>query len=45
VRTGQAVSAMAADGKTFVPGVMEVFPIPLEQIQASGNRLSQNNGY
>jgi hypothetical protein len=45
VRTGQALSAMAADGKTFVPGVMEVFPIPLEQIQASGNRLSQNNGY
>ena len=45
VRTGQGVSAMAADGKTFIPGKHEVFPIPTAQITASGNRLGQNNGY
>jgi hypothetical protein len=45
VRTGQAVSAMAANGKTFVPGKHEVFPIPEQQIAVSGGRLIQNNGY
>ena len=45
VRTGQAQNAMAADGKTFIVGTHEVFPIPQEQITASGNRLTQNNGY
>jgi glutamate mutase epsilon subunit len=45
VRTGQAVAAMAADGKTFIPGKHEVFPIPQAQITASGGRLTQNNGY
>jgi hypothetical protein len=45
VRTGQAVNAMAADGKTFVVGKHEVFPIPQEQIIASGGKLAQNNGY
>lgn len=45
VRTGQALSAMAADGKTFIPGKHEVFPIPAPQITASGGRLIQNNGY
>lgn len=45
VRTGQAQSAMAADGKTFIPGVHEVFPIPEPQIAASSGRLIQNNGY
>ena len=45
VRTGQAQSAMAANGKTFVVGTMEVFPIPQEQITASGNVLIQNFGY
>ncbi len=43
VRTGQAVNAMAADGKTFIVGKHEVFPIPQEQIIASGGRLTQNN--
>ncbi len=28
VRTGQAVAAFAADGKTFVAGKHELFPIP-----------------
>ena len=45
VRTGQAQSAMAANGKTFIVGTMEVFPIPQEQITASDGRLIQNNGY
>ncbi|AXG73367.1 RagB/SusD family nutrient uptake outer membrane protein [Flavobacterium arcticum] len=45
VRTGQAQTAMAADGKTFIPGKHEVFPIPEPQITASGGRLIQNNGY
>ena len=45
VRTGQAVAAMAADGKTFIPGKHEVFPIPQAQITVSGGRLTQNNGY
>jgi starch-binding outer membrane protein, SusD/RagB family len=45
VRTGQALTAMAADGKTFIPGKHEVFPIPQPQITVSGGRLIQNNGY
>ncbi|MGV3459719.1 MAG: RagB/SusD family nutrient uptake outer membrane protein [Flavobacterium sp.] len=45
VRTGTAAAAMAADGKTFVVGTHEVFPIPLNQVVASGNRLAQNNNY
>ena len=45
VRTGTAQSAMALDGKTFVPGKHELFPIPSDQITASGGRLSQNPGY
>ena len=44
VRTGQALSAMAADGKTFIPGRHELFPIPSDQIIASGGRLIQNPG-
>lgn len=45
VRTGQAKTAMAANGKTFTVGVNEVFPIPQEQITASGGVLTQNFGY
>lgn len=45
VRTGQALTAMAADGKTFIPGKHELFPIPQPQITTSGGRLTQNNGY
>lgn len=45
VRTGQAQSAMAADGKTFIVGKHELFPIPSNQIIASGGRLVQNPGY
>jgi hypothetical protein len=45
IRTGKALSEMALDGKTFIIGKHEVFPIPQEQITLSGNRLTQNNGY
>lgn len=41
IRTGQAATAMAADGKTFVVGKHELLPIPNEQlIQTPG--LGQN---
>lgn len=45
VRTGQAPTAMAAAGKTFIVGTHELFPIPTTEIIRSGNRLSQNFGY
>ena len=45
VRTGQVQSAMAADGKTFEVGKHELFPIPQDQITASGGRITQNPGY
>jgi len=45
VRTGQGAAAMAADGKSFIVGTHELFPIPQNQITASGGRLTQNNGY
>lgn len=45
VRTGQGVAAMAADGKTFITGKHELFPIPQSQIIASGGLLIQNPGY
>lgn len=45
VRTGQGQSAMAVDGKSFMVGVHELFPIPQNQIIASGGLLTQNSGY
>jgi hypothetical protein len=45
VRTGRAQAAMAADGKTFLVGIHEVFPIPQDQIIASDGKLTQNTGY
>ncbi len=45
IRTGQALSKMAIDGKTFVPGKHELFPIPQSEITKSGGRLLQNPGY
>ena len=45
VRTGQGLSTMAADGKSFMVGVHELFPIPQDQIIASGGILIQNPGY
>lgn len=45
IRTGQAASAMAANGKTFIVGTHELFPIPQDQIIASNGVLLQNPGY
>jgi len=45
IRTGQAQAAMTANGKTFITGRHELFPIPQEQITLSGGRLAQNPGY
>ncbi len=45
VRTGQGQSAMNIDGKNFIVGTHELFPIPQDQIIASGGRLTQNPGY
>jgi hypothetical protein len=45
IRTNQAVSMMAANGKTFITGKHEVFPIPQDQITASGGILTQNPNY
>ncbi|MBW7674889.1 RagB/SusD family nutrient uptake outer membrane protein [Chryseobacterium chendengshani] len=43
VRTGQAASAMAANGKTFIVGKHEVFPIPQSFITEAQGLSSQNN--
>ncbi|WP_310379849.1 RagB/SusD family nutrient uptake outer membrane protein [Flavobacterium sp.] len=45
VRTGQAQSAMAADGKTFVVGKHELFPIPQKFITQAAGKSTQNPGY
>jgi hypothetical protein len=45
VRTGQAVSAFAKEGKTFVKGKHEVFPIPFDFIRQSGGITAQNPNY
>lgn len=44
VRTGQAESAMAADGKTFIVGKHELFPIPNNQLVQTPE-MGQNPGY
>ena len=52
VRTGQAEAAMKADvspafpnGKTFVVGKHELYPIPATVVQQSGGVTTQNPGY
>lgn len=45
VRTGQAVSAFAIDGKTFVAGKHELFPLPQSFITQSNGLSVQNPGY
>lgn len=44
VRTGQAQAAMAADGKTFIVGKHELFPIPSSFILQSVGYSQQNPG-
>ena len=52
VRTGQAEAAMKADvsatfpnGKTFIVGKHELYPIPALVVQQSGGVTTQNPGY
>lgn len=45
VRQGRAGQVLRAHGKNFVDGKHEVFPIPQNQINISGGRLTQNPGY
>lgn len=44
IRTGQAEAAMAADGKTFVVGKHELYPIPSSFLQQAVGYSSQNPG-
>ena len=43
VRQGRAGVVLRAHGKPFVDGKHELFPIPQEQRDLSGGRLTQNN--
>lgn len=45
VRTGQAESAFAADGKVFTVGKNELFPIPANFILQADGLSQQNPGY
>lgn len=45
VRTGRAGDVMRANGKNFIDGKHEVFPIPQKHIDLSGGKLKQNPGY
>jgi len=45
IRTGQAAAAFAADGKTFVVGKHEVFPLPQQFINESEGYSIQNPMY
>ncbi len=45
VRQGRAGAVLRAHGKAFVDNKHEVFPIPQAQVDLSGGRLIQNNGY
>lgn len=44
LRTGQAPAAMAADGKTFIVGKHELFPIPNDQLIQTP-AMTQNPGW
>lgn len=44
VRTGQAKAMMAANGKTFVTGKHELFPIPNDQLIQTPS-MTQNPGW
>ena len=45
VRQGRAGQVLRAQGKQFVDGKNELFPIPDRQITLSGNKLTQNPNY
>lgn len=45
VRQGRAGTVLRAQGKNFIDGKNEIFPIPQRQIEISGGRLKQNPNY
>lgn len=45
VRQGRAAAVLQAQGKSFVAGKNEVFPIPSNEILLSNGKLTQNPGY
>ncbi|WP_266362325.1 RagB/SusD family nutrient uptake outer membrane protein [Tellurirhabdus rosea] len=45
VRQGRAAEVLRAAGKQFMQNRNEIMPIPQQQIDASGNVLTQNPGY
>lgn len=45
VRQGRAAELMRANGKNFIAGKHELFPVPQKQIDLSGGKLTQNPGY
>lgn len=45
VRQGRAGTVLRAAGKNFIENVHEIFPIPQNQIDLSGGKLTQNPGY
>ncbi|MBO9701478.1 MAG: RagB/SusD family nutrient uptake outer membrane protein [Sporocytophaga sp.] len=47
VRQGRAASVMKAtpEGGKFKEGIHEIFPIPLQEVQLSKGKISQNKGY
>lgn len=44
-RTGRAAAVLTAHGKPYVSPKHDLFPIPQNQINLSGGRLTQNPGY
>lgn len=45
IRTGQAPTAMTANGKTFVVGKHELFPLPQKFMTQADGKSTQNPGY
>lgn len=43
IRTGEAKAAMTIDGKTFVEGKHELFPIPNDQLTQTPNMVQNPN--
>lgn len=44
-RTGRAGQVLRAQGKNYVDGKHDLFPVPQRQIDLSGGKLTQNPGY
>jgi hypothetical protein len=44
-RTGRAGTVLRAQGKAYIDGKHDLFPIPQRQIELSGGRIAQNPMY